>query len=91
MQNDAGTCQQDWHKSGTECSGKVLGSKTENPGALAGATGAIVKAGGFQKEFYCIDPVPATASTLQIASIMQRFGISRSRARLVASLFYGEV
>ena len=39
MQNDAGTCSFDWHKIDTACSADVPG-QIENPGALAGATGA---------------------------------------------------
>ena len=40
LQNDAGTRGQDWHKSDTAHSGNVLTPANENPGALAGATGA---------------------------------------------------
>lgn len=40
MQNGPGTDGQLWHKSGTSCSPDVHGGENENPGALAGATGA---------------------------------------------------
>lgn len=43
MQNDAGTCRQPWHKSDTACSVHVPARENENPGALAGATGADEK------------------------------------------------
>jgi len=42
MQNDAGTCGQDWHKIDTSGLGFAPNRAEKNPGALAGATEAIL-------------------------------------------------
>ena len=65
-QNEVGTLQDDWHKSDTSGSVSVH-PKNENPGALAGATGAIKIELAFKSKDYLKRAEAATTLCLAIA------------------------
>lgn len=59
-QNSTGTSRAKWHKSDTSNSLYVPAGENENPGALAGATGADYEAGCFKEKEYSSAPEGAT-------------------------------
>ena len=68
VRNDAGTCEQDWHKSDTADSGIVPGqSENESPEDRAGSTGADQLGISFKTEEYRKRAEASTALCLAIA------------------------
>jgi len=79
MQNDAGTQVSDWHKSDTTVSRGVLIYEIENPGALAGATGAKFNEG--------LGKPPVQNTPKRDASAMSKYG-KRVHKRMAKALGY---
>lgn len=75
-QNDAGTHGAAWHKADTAHSRNVKGLKNENPGALAGATGADFEVGNFKGEPY---RNPGVSSNRKSESALSRFMQARHK------------
>lgn len=70
--------------------------KMETPDALAGATGADMKAASFTVADYRIESVSATTFThistaaLRVVHLASRHGLTVERAAMLACLIYGE-